>query len=167
MGYYGLMWIGELVAGQHTLKAQDVHVASNKNKILLILYSSKTHDKESHPQKIKISESKTQMVAHRRQVFFCLFKTIRDYISVRGTCYRDANENFFVLADKSLVTQPMLRNILRKLLIHLNLDSSLYSIHSMHLGRAGDLLKAGYNIEQIKQIGRWKSNAVYKYLKLL
>ena len=53
--YYGLMRVGEVTKSQHVLKAKDVHIAQNKDKILLILYSSKTHTKGSRPQKIKIT----------------------------------------------------------------------------------------------------------------
>ena len=52
--YYGLMRIGEVVTGTHTARAKDVHIAHNKDKILIILCSSKTHGFESQPQKIKI-----------------------------------------------------------------------------------------------------------------
>ena len=51
LGYYGLFRIGELVSGDHTIKAKNVHIAKNKEKILIILYTSKTHGKESRPQK--------------------------------------------------------------------------------------------------------------------
>ena len=62
-GYYGLFRIGGLVCmdgnhKQHTILARNVHVAMNKNKILVILYSSKTHDKDKPPQKVKITEQK-------------------------------------------------------------------------------------------------------------
>ena len=50
VAYYGLMRIGELTQSEHTVKAKDVHIGSNKNKILLVLYSSKMHGKESPPQ---------------------------------------------------------------------------------------------------------------------
>ena len=55
LAYYGLMRIGELTSGPHVVKAKDIHVGKNKDKILIILHSSKTHGKESLPQKIKIS----------------------------------------------------------------------------------------------------------------
>ena len=45
LGYYGLMRVGELTSGTHPVRAKDIRVATNKNKILLILYSSKTHGK--------------------------------------------------------------------------------------------------------------------------
>ena len=58
LGYYGLMQIGELTMGPHVLKAKNVHLALNKEKLLLILYTSKTHDKGSYPQNIKITENR-------------------------------------------------------------------------------------------------------------
>ena len=41
----------------------------------------------------------------------------------------------------------------------------LYSVHSVRMGRACDLLKLGLSVESIKKIGRWRSNAVFRYLK--
>ena len=56
--YYGLMRIGELVISttdKHTLRAANIHAADNKEKLLIILYSSKTHGHYSRPQQIKIT----------------------------------------------------------------------------------------------------------------
>ena len=58
--YYGLMRVGEVTKSQHVLKAKDVHIAQNKDKILLVLYSSKTHTKGSRPQKIKITSNRNE-----------------------------------------------------------------------------------------------------------
>ena len=162
IAYYGLMCIGELTASQHSLKAKDMHIASNKNKILVILHSSKMHGKESLPQKIKISD-KCHLKMKKR--FFCPFSAVRTYLDICGSYISDT-EQLFVLTDKSPITADMARNILRKLLINVNLDPAVYSFHSFRIGRAGDLLKAGKSVEEIKRIGRWKSNAVYKYFKL-
>ena len=41
LAYYGLMRIGELADGEHSVKAKDVHIGTNKDKILLVLYTSK------------------------------------------------------------------------------------------------------------------------------
>ena len=47
--YYGLLRIGEVTYSQHVLLAKDVHVGTNKNKMLLVLHTSKTHGKgENH-----------------------------------------------------------------------------------------------------------------------
>ena len=70
LGYYGLMRIGELTQGDHTLKAKDIHVARNKNKILIVLHSSKTHGKDKEPQTIAITA--VENYKSKRQ-FFCPF----------------------------------------------------------------------------------------------
>ena len=53
-GYYGLLRVGELTISPHTIKAMDVHKAENKNKILICLRTSKTHDRSNQPQIIKL-----------------------------------------------------------------------------------------------------------------
>ena len=55
--YYGLFRIGELTQSQHTVKACDVHIADNKEKMLFVLHSSKTHGLGDKPQMIKITNS--------------------------------------------------------------------------------------------------------------
>ena len=65
----------------------------------------------------------------------------------------------------SPVKAENLRSILRLLLDRINLDSSMYDVHSFRIGRTCDLHKFGYTIDQIKAMGRWKSNAVYRYLR--
>ena len=40
-------------------------------------------------------------------------------------------------------------------------------VHSFRGGRTSDLANMGYSIDQIKALGRWKFNAVYRYLKKL
>ena len=54
--YYGMLRIGELTTGNHPIKAVDVHMGSNKDKLLFILRSSKTHWKNMKPQQVKICE---------------------------------------------------------------------------------------------------------------
>ena len=55
LAYYGLLRVGEITQSDHVVKAANLHMGSNKNKILIILYTSKTHGRESHPQEIKIT----------------------------------------------------------------------------------------------------------------
>ena len=53
----------------------------------------------------------------------------------------------------------------KKSIKKLNLDCRLYNTHSFRIGRCSDLLKMGVPIEKIKLMGRWKSNAVFKYVR--
>ena len=52
--YYGLFRVGEITAGAHPVKACDVQIGQNKNKIMFTLRSSKTHLPDSMPQQIKL-----------------------------------------------------------------------------------------------------------------
>ena len=166
LAYYGLMRIGELTVSsndEHTAKAVNVQIGQNKNKILIVLYSSKTHGKESKPQKIKISEAPANSKPVTK--FFCPFKLVRAYLNIRGG-YHSKSEPFFIFSDGSPVEASHVRWTLRNIFKCLNLDSSLYDCHSFRIGRTTDLFKCGYPVQVIQQVGRWKSNAVYKYIKL-
>ena len=56
LAYYGMMRVGELTLSPHVLKAKNIHIGNNKDKIMMVLYSSKTHGKESRPQHIKTTK---------------------------------------------------------------------------------------------------------------
>ena len=166
MGYYRLMRIGELTTneGKHTVKAADVHMALNKKKLLIVLYSSKTHSKASRPQKIKIianKDEKTGSYAHRH---FCPHTLIHNFIEVRGS-YDSIHEEFFVFRDRKPVSSDNARTVLRKLIKNIGLNEKLYDMHSFCIDRSSDLVKYGYSIEEVKRMGRWKSNAVFRYIR--
>ena len=163
LAYYGMLRVGELTLGPHTIRASDIHVGGNKEKIMLVLYSSKTHGKESGPQKVKIS---AVPVAGRSRItrFFCPFALVTRYLHVKKH-YGSNQTALFTFSDGSTVKPEQVRTLLRALLHRINLDASLYDVHSFRIGRACDLYKFGYSLDRIKSMGRWKSNAVYRYLK--
>ena len=70
--YYGLFRIGEVTKGSHTIKAKDVHIAINKKKLLFLLWTSKTHNRSSKPQLIKISSC--DMTNKAKSNHFCPFR---------------------------------------------------------------------------------------------
>ena len=173
MSYYGLMRVGELAAkvdnagnkSNHAVKACDIHVGQNKEKIMIILRSSKTHGKESLPQKIKISAdswtAKRQLMNH-----FSPFELLRTYMKICGNYDYDV-EQFFVFKYNVKVQPEHIRNVLKLRLRRLGLNEDLYNRQSFRIGRATDLIvKANWPVELVKRMGRWKSNAVYKYVKI-
>ena len=161
--YYGLLRIGEVVQGTHTMKAKDIHVAGNKDKIMIVLCSSKTHGKNSLPQKIKITAVSDSF--EMSNLYFCPFKLTRQYVAIRGTF--DSDDEHFFLFNRKIVIQPAnVRAVLCSLLADLNLNPLLYNTQSFRAGRVVDMLKSGlYSLEEIKVAGRWKSSIVYQYLK--
>ena len=165
LGYYGLMRVGELTMSKHVVKAVNVHLATNKDKLLLVLYSSKTHSEANRPQKIKIVSNKSEKSGKYLQRNFCPFKIIRHYLKIHGG-YESVAEPLFVFRDKSKVASEQARKLLRICLKNLGLDATLYDMHSLRIGRASDLIKFHYSIEEVKRLGRWRSNVVYKYVRM-
>ena len=162
VAYYGLFRIGELTEGPHVTKVANVHIGQNKNKILIVLYTSKTHNKGSYPQKIKITGnySQSDKLASKH---FCPFQLLRAYIQCRGN-FTNEKEQFFIFADGHPVTPQHARTILRDMLQRLNMKAHLYDFHSLKVDRTNDLFQLGFSVDQIKHLGCWKSNTVYKYL---
>ena len=63
IGYFVLFRVCELASdpnqmkSNHAIKACNVHIGQNKEKLLFVLYTSKTHRAESLPQKVKIKSN--------------------------------------------------------------------------------------------------------------
>ena len=147
------MRVSEVTASPHVLKAKDVHMASNKDKLLLILYSSKTHDKGCRPQKIKITANKADSRGNYTRRHFCPFLLMRQFLALRGD-YDSEKEQFFIFRDKSPVQANHSRSVLKTLISRLGLDEKLYGMHSFRIGRTTDLVKFHYSIDEIKLMGR-------------
>ena len=160
--YYGLLRISEIAMHEHSVKVVDVHITSNNSKAVLILRSSKTHKKNQRPQKIQIVANRFRRIPEKSN--FCPVEALRDYSNMRSK-YIDANEEFFVSRDRRGLPADQVRQIMRKIIGKLGLNPMLYDTHSFRSGRATDLRKLGYSVDDVKSAGRWKSNAVYDYLR--
>ena len=160
--YAGLFRIGEVTESPHVVKAADVSIGTNKKKMKFTLRSSKTHTRGDRPQIIKIkSEAAVDKLVKGN---FCPFKNLLSYIQMREGFM--SNKQFFIFGDGSPVKPHHFREVLNECLIKAGYDPSLYSVHGMRSGKALELLHAGVSIETIKKLGRWRSNAVFAYLKL-
>ena len=166
LSYYGMMGIGEVTSSEHVLRAQNVHVAQNKDKMLFVLYTSKTHGLWARPQKIKITSERyekpgSHILAHRN---FCPFQVLRHFLKICGD-YLNDSEPFFIFRDRTPVTLHNASHVLKKVLVRMGIDSKFYSMHSFCIGRTSDLVRFGYSLEEVKRLGRWRSNVVYKYIR--
>ena len=161
--YYGLLRIGEVAKGEHPVLAKDVHIAANKNKILFVLWTSKTHGLSDIPQSVKISSSNNFKRKDATQKMFCPYRLLRNYIEIRPEYSRDS-EPFFVFRNRSPVKTITVSKLLKDALCECKIDSTKYSFHGLRASRGVDLLRLGVSVETIKKLGRWKSNAVFAYL---
>ena len=172
--YYGLFRIGEISFSPHVVKAADVHIGDNKDKMLFVLHMSKTHGRESKPQIIKISATKTRPEEKINNLFshltkceqqrWCPFQILRDYVKLRKK-FIDKQEPFFVFRDRTPVKPAQFRKVLKKLIKKNGLNPGLYRGHSLRGGCATDMAELQISLESIRKIGKWKSSAIYTYLR--
>ena len=99
--YFGLFRVGELADSEHSVKACDVHIGTNKDKVLFVVRSSKMHCKSMEPQIIKISSNGNRSVK-RNDSHLCPFSLLRVYLSKHSN-YKSIKENFFIFKDGSPV----------------------------------------------------------------
>ena len=163
--YFGMFRVAELASGDHPVKVKDIQIADNKEKLMFILRTSKTHNFGNKPQKIKISSTKLKgkQQPNNRPTTFCPYKMLRTYLTKRPK-YLDKGEPFFVFRDRSLIKPIHVRNTLKKMLNLCGFDQRFYNTHSLRAGRSVDLLKLGVKVSSIHIFGRWRSNAVFTYL---
>ena len=162
--YYGLFRVGEITKSPHVVKLGNVFIATNKDKLMFILHSSKTHDQGDKSQIVKIEGMASNNNQCKEISAYCPFELLQRYSKIRPT-YSDENEQFFVFRDGSPVTSFHFQATLRRLLILNNLNPSLCCSHAFRSRCSGNLLEMGVSVETIRKLDRWKSSAVYTYLR--
>ena len=162
--YFGMFRVGELTKGDHPVRACDVHVGFNKDKVMFILRTSKTHWRDSKPQVIKLSSKDYDNKTNKMKQGICPYHTLREYLKFRKPSYRTMDEPFFVFKDRTPVEPIHFRKVLKEVICQSGLNSSLYNTHSLRAGRSLDLLSMKIPVDLIRKLGRWKSGTVYKYL---
>ena len=162
--YFGMFRVGELTLSNHNIKAKDVHIGENKDKMLFILHTSKTHGRGDKPQSVKILAKSRGKKS--KGIEICPFRILKEYIHVcKG--FISETEPFFIYRDWSPVTANSFRGTLRKILTSLDFNELLYNCHSFRIGRSQDLWHMGVPVEVIRKLSRWseKSSVIYTYLK--
>ena len=165
-GYYGLLRIGEVAKGTHPIMARDVQLGDNKKKIMFILRSSKTHWVDEIPQIVKITsiqQSSSNQKSNITPSEYCPYSLLKSYADMRPEYAKDS-EPFFVFKDRTPVSTSMVSKVLKNIIHSCGIDERKFTFHSFRSGRGVDLLQQGVSVETIKKIGRWKFNAVFKYL---
>ena len=159
--YYGLFRISELMHSPHTVMVTNVHIATNKDKIMFIPHTSKMHDRASKPQIIKINAIQIYEESNRKNKHNKQWS--KEYLALRKR-YKMSDEQFFVFQDRTPVKPQHFRSMLHKLLQMNRFEFARYNCSSFRAGRKTDLMEASIPVEIIRKLGRWKSSAMYTYL---
>ena len=164
--YFGMFRVGELTSGEHPVLVNDVQIDRNKQKILFILRTSKTHGYHAKPQLVKIQSysMKSDTNHQNKNSCNCPYSILRTYISMRPR-FHHKNEPFFIFRDFSPVRPYHMRKVLKITLRKCGFEENCYDTHSLRTGRTEDLVNVQQvPIDVVKKLGRWKSNCIYRYL---
>ena len=109
--YYGLFRIGEIAEGPHIIDFLDVHANQDKNKILFVLWTSKTHWISKKPQVVKImAVNAKEAIWPTDQLSYCPCCIIVDYLKLRPNSNHD--KQLFIFRDGTPVKPEAFRTML-------------------------------------------------------
>ena len=155
LAYFGLLRVGELVytdkhqAG-YSLCFDDVRFVANQMTVRIKM--SKTN-RSGIPEFLHIPS------VHDKKV--CPVLAMKQYIQLRSSF----SGPLFCHANGLPATRYQFGAVLSKSLSYLGLPLRCYKSHSFRIGRSTTLAMAGVPSEQIKRMGRWKSNAYTTYIR--
>ncbi|XP_052806562.1 uncharacterized protein LOC128235807 [Mya arenaria] len=120
---------------------------------------------ELHPENYKHSHGKTVKLlipAKVSPVTTCPVAALWQFCKLRGS-----NPGpLFTFPDGSQVSRTFFSSNLRASLIFCGCDTTLYKGHSFRIGAATSAAEQGISESQIQEMGRWKSSAFKKYIRI-
>jgi hypothetical protein len=156
VAFFGLLRVGEFTtpssnySGQRLLLVNDVHISDNT--MQLCIRWSKT---DQYGLSTTISIRATGGL-------YCPVSNMQIYLKNRT---HFSNNHLFVHFNAKSLTRYQFTSVLRKTLQFINAPMFIRS-HSFRIGGATYFASQGVSDEQLKSMGRWKSSAYTRYIRL-
>lgn len=128
----------------HALQLRDIKFSKN---FLFITLRSHKHSSTQAQYRVALEDS--------------LYTYIKKWIKTRG----NTQGYLFSHPNNAPFSRAFILKNLNEDLEGIGLNSALYNTHSFRKGRATSMASQGYSTEQIKLIGRWKTNAYSSYIQ--
>ena len=149
--------VGEITASSsgHTFQLHQVtKLLNNNNEVeaIKVIFHNFKHSYNQRPFSLIIS----------RQDIFCPVEHLLHYLQLRGY----SSGALFRMPDGSPVSRSVFTEKLSTVLKFCGLDPSRYKGHSFRIGAASYAADRGMSDAQIRSMGRWKSNAFLKYIRI-
>ncbi len=152
IAFLAMLRISEFTSGNrsnHNIMYENVVV--NTDNVVLTLLS------------YKHSAAPVSLVLNAvRNKTMCPVQAMRSYLINRGT-----NSGYlFVQADGSPISRSHFTKRLNECLKFCGVDTQNITSHSFRIGGATHAARCGHSDDAVKKMGRWKSNALSRYIRL-
>lgn len=159
LAFFAFLRIGEITntkqKGNPPLQLHQLTQLLNQKSEVIGLRLTFTDFKHNYNQK-------PFSMAIYRQSGACPVQLMLDYLQVRG----DDEGPIFRTQSGAPVSRNMFAAYLSETITFCGLDPSRYKGHSFRIGAASHAAERGMSDAQIRILGRWKSNAFHKYIRV-
>ena len=156
--FFGFLRVGEITFSATTPPPIQIHqltkLVNGAHEVLgfKIKFLNFKHSYNQPPFYLVISSQST----------FCPAKILLQFLSARG----DSQGALFIQDDGSPVSRSWFSAQLSSAIKLCGLNPSVYKGHSFRIGAASHAAERGMSDTQIRILGRWKSNAFLKYIRV-
>ena len=155
LAFYALLRVGEVtmsVSGHdNVLSISDIKLRAGK---IELQFRNFKHSQGKHP--------KIMLINSQRDRSLCPVTAIREYLRHRGY---SAGPLFITEAGKPL-SRAYFSAVFKSCLRTINVNVNEYNTHSFRIGAATWAAMKGWSDSQIREMGRWRSNAYKKYIRI-
>ena len=160
LAVYAFLRIGEITT-KNNLNGSEVLQVSN--------VSFNAEDKDINGLSVVITNYKHSDL-HAKSIFIpleignaaCPVKAVHNYLSTFG----HTKGSFFQFRCGSPVTHYYFTSSLKSILMFIGLDPKFYKGHRFRIGAATSAAARGIPLSVIQNMGRWKSDAVMRYIRM-
>lgn len=117
-----------------------------------------------HFKHAKSSTATLRLHQNKNKPGFCPYLSLLDYLNVRK--HTSPSDPLFSFTDGIPISKQFFTQQLRLALSFCHFDLNRYQSHSFRIGAATTAATRGFTELQIQTMGRWKSNAFRKYIRI-
>lgn len=163
LAFYAVLRIGEITVRNQTphdlvVQRKHVQVFQNRNKEIKAVELTLTDWKHRGNAR----EFRIWIPPKNRLTEICPVQSLCQYLAIRGT----KPGPLFLMESGVPCTRTFFTQCLNSCLLRIGLSTAQYKTHSFRIGGATLAALAGMSEAEIQRLGRWKSSAFKKYIRV-
>jgi len=159
LAFFAALRVGEMTttagkSAENILLLSQAFILKDSTGCIVAIKLSRRNYKHSDPSHT------TNIIVYRDKPVYAV-TLLLDYLHVRG----QTEGPLFRWPDNKTISRSYVNQCLTQALIFSGLDTKFYKTHSFQIGAASWAAAKGLSDTQIRQLGRWKSNAFLRYIR--